>query len=367
MWSSASAKAGHAGHKGGQSLRRGRAVAAIAPAPNTFEPAYNDGVSRKSSYFSSSTIAETGERIRSGDEATTSFKVAQQPRPRVSPSSPCWDLSEGWHVLPHHKTKAALWKALKSEADKHAEDEPVLASHLHSSVLMHDRIELSLAFILANKLSSSTLLPTNLMQTILNAYAVEPDLVEAAVADMQAVYDRDPACVGYMQIMLFFKGFQAIQSYRVAHWLWTNNRQALALALQSRISQQFGVDIHPAAYIGRGVMMDHATGIVIGETAVIGDNVSMLHHVTIGGSGVRTGIRHPTIGHGVLLGAGVTVLGPIHLGYGSKIGAGSVVVHDIPEKCVAVGVPARVIKQDKKLEPCQDMDQAGDFVLDFTI
>jgi serine O-acetyltransferase len=192
-------------------------------------------------------------------------------------------------------------------------------------------------------------------------------IVEDAVADMQAVLDRDPACLGFLQVLLFFKGFQAIQAYRIAHYLWHHGRRSLAYALQSRISQQFDVDIHPAAYIGRGVMMDHATGVVIGETAVIGDNVSMLHRVTIGGSGVNAGIRHPTIGHGVLLGAGTTVLGPIHVGHSTKIGAGSVVVHDLPEKAVAVGVPARVIRQDKKLEPCKDMDQSGDYVLDFII
>jgi serine O-acetyltransferase len=191
-------------------------------------------------------------------------------------------------------------------------------------------------------------------------------LVDDAVADMQAVLDRDPACLGFMQILLFFKGFQAIQCYRVAHHVWQADRRSLALAIQSRISQAFDVDIHPAAHMGRGVMMDHATGIVIGETAVVGDNVSMLHRVTLGGSGASTGIRHPTIGHGVLLGAGTTVLGPIHVGYSSKVGAGSLVVTDVPHKSVAVGVPARVIRQDKMLEPCQDMDSA-DFILDFII
>lgn len=188
-----------------------------------------------------------------------------------------------------------------------------------------------------------------------------------ALADMQAVMDRDPACVGFLQATLFFKGFHAIQSHRIAHWLWTHDRKALALALQSRISEKFHVDVHPAAHIGRGVLLDHATGVVIGETAAIGDNVSMLHHVTIGGSGTRAGQRHPAVGHGVLLGAGVCVLGPIEVGSGTKVGAGSVIVTDLPRKCVAVGVPARIIKQDRTLEPCQDMDQAGDFVLDFNI
>lgn len=191
--------------------------------------------------------------------------------------------------------------------------------------------------------------------------------MDAAVADIQAVKDRDPACLGYIQVLLWFKGFHAIQAQRVAHWLWAQGRTSLALALQSRMSCEFQVDIHPAAYLGRGLMMDHATGVVIGQTAVIGDNVSMLHQVTIGGSGVQATIRHPTIGHGVLVGAGASLLGPITIGYGSKIGSGSVVVKSLPPKCVAVGVPARVIKQDKLLEPCQYMDQAEDFVLEFEI
>lgn len=184
---------------------------------------------------------------------------------------------------------------------------------------------------------------------------------------MQAVLDRDPACDKYTQCMLYFKGFQAVQSQRIAHWLWNQQRRALAIALQSRISEVFHVDIHPAAIIGRGIMIDHATGVVIGETAEIKDNVSMLHHVTIGGSGTGTGKRHPTIGNGVLLGAGTSILGPVTIGCGSKIGAGAVVVHSLPRHCVAVGVPARVIKQNTSCEPCNSMDQCGDFVPDFQI
>ena len=184
---------------------------------------------------------------------------------------------------------------------------------------------------------------------------------------MQAVLDRDPACDKYTQCMLYFKGFQAVQSHRIAHWLWNHGRKALAIALQSRISEVFHVDIHPAAVIGRGVMIDHATGVVIGETTEIKDNVSMLHHVTLGGSGTGKGKRHPTIGHGVLLGAGVSILGPLTVGCGSKIGAGAVVVQNLPPHCVAVGVPARVVKRDTTCEPCDNMDQCKDFVHDFQI
>jgi serine O-acetyltransferase len=151
------------------------------------------------------------------------------------------------------------------------------------------------------------------------AYAADPDIIDAGVADMLACRDRDPACVGYSTCLLYFKGFQALQAHRVAHWLACNGRVALALALQSRVSEVFHVDIHPGAMIGRGVLLDHATGVVIGETAVVGDNVSMLHAVSLGGSGTGSEIRHPTVGHGVLLGAGVAVLGPVVIGAGSKV------------------------------------------------
>ncbi len=168
--------------------------------------------------------------------------------------------------------------------------------------------------------------------------------------------------------MLQFKGYQAVQIYRVSHWLWNQGRQALALALQARVCELFAVDIHPAAVLGRGVMLDHASGIVIGETAVVGDNVSMLHHVSLGGSGTGRGVRHPQVGHGVLLGAGVAVVGPVRVGAGTKVGAGSVVVTDLPAHCVAVGVPARIVKRDIRKEPVREMDQMADMILmDFVI
>ncbi|KAG2483383.1 hypothetical protein HYH03_017735 [Edaphochlamys debaryana] len=201
------------------------------------------------------------------------------------------------------------------------------------------------------------------------AYAAEPDLVEAALADMQAVYDRDPACDKFSQVLLNFKGFQAVQCQRLAHWLWGRGRKTLALALQSHTSEVFHVDIHPAASLGRGIMLDHATGVVIGETAVVGDNVSMLHRVTLGGSGSGRGVRHPRIGHGVLLGAGAVVLGPVKVGSGAKVGAGSVVLTDLPDHVVAVGVPARVVRRDIHLaEPrMRPVDSGLDWAVDFTI
>ncbi|KXZ46071.1 hypothetical protein GPECTOR_47g346 [Gonium pectorale] len=275
--------------------------------------------------------------------------------------------SQGWRPQPHHLTKEQLWQRVRMEAQADAASEPVLASNLYSTILAQPNIEKVMAFLLANKLANPTLLSMQLMRLIADAYADDPDLIDACLADLQAVYDRDPACDKYSQAMLYFKGFQAVQCQRVAHWLWRKGRQPLALAIQSRMSEAFHVDIHPAAQLGRGIMIDHATGVVIGETAVVGDNVSMLHHVTLGGSGTGRGIRHPVIGHGVLLGAGVTVLGPVTVGAGSKVGAGSVVVTDIPCHSVAVGVPAKIIKRDLIKEPVKDMDQCVDFVLDYEI
>lgn len=273
-----------------------------------------------------------------------------------------------WRPSSQHLTKAELWAEVRREAAEQAIQEPVLASFFHMTVIMHDSFEKSLAFLLANKLASSTLLGTQLTRIFLDAYKDDPELLDACVADLQAVYDRDPACETYVQCLVFFKGFQAIQVQRIAHWLFHSGRQALALALQSRMSEVFTVDIHPGAQIGRGVLMDHASGIVIGETAIVGDNVSMLHHVTLGGSGTGAGTRHPTIGNGVLLGAGVSVLGPVVIGHCTKIGAGSVVVTNMPENSVAVGVPARVVKKlDPGEQPTKDMDQIGGFILDYMI
>jgi serine O-acetyltransferase len=224
--------------------------------------------------------------------------------------------------------------------------------------------------VLANKLSCSTLQATQLCELVAAAYAADPALVAATHADLQAVLDRDPACTSYVQCLLFFKGFQALQTHRVAHVLWRAGRLPLALALQSRVSEAFHVDIHPAATLGPGLLLDHATGVVIGETAVVGTNVSLLHHVTLGGTGAAGGNRHPKLGDGVLIGAGVSILGPVSVGDGVKVGAGSVVLSDIPARCTAVGVPARVIMRPPKegappeLDPALDMDQTS-FIKDW--
>ena len=199
-------------------------------------------------------------------------------------------------------------------------------------------------------------------------YAADPGLVDAAEADLKAVFERDPACKGYVQPFLFFKGFLALQTQRVANRLWREGRETMALYLQSRMSELFQVDIHPAARIGRGVFIDHGTGIVIGETAVIGDDVSMLHGVTLGGTGAERGDRHPKIGRGVLLGAGATVLGNIEVGDYAKIASGSVVLKAVPAGCTAAGVPARLVNCPTCDEPARSMDHTlAEMVDDYVI
>ena len=200
------------------------------------------------------------------------------------------------------------------------------------------------------------------------AYANEPGLVATAEADLKAVFERDPACKGYVQPFLFFKGFLALQTHRVAHWMWREGRDTLAFYLQSRMSELFQVDIHPATQIGRGVFMDHGTGIVIGETAVVGDDVSMLHGVTLGGTGAERGDRHPKIGKGVLLGASATVLGNIEIGDYAKIASGSVVLKPVPPGCTAAGVPARLVNCPTCDEPAKSMDHTlAEAVYDYVI
>lgn len=254
----------------------------------------------------------------------------------------------------------ALWEQIRSEAAREALREPMLASFLHSVVLNHKRIEDALSFILASKLGSATLNAVSLRDLIAEALACDPKIITAACADIEAVAARDPACLGYSVPLLYFKGFHAIQAYRVAHYYWTAERKQLALYLQSRISEVFSVDIHPGAKLGKGLLFDHATSIVIGETAVIEDDFSMLHEVTLGGTGKVGGDRHPKVGRGVMIGAGAKILGNIVIGEGAKIGAGSVVLSDVPPHSTVVGVPARQVGYPAHALPALEMDQGLD-------
>ena len=261
-----------------------------------------------------------------------------------------------------------VWAALRNEAEAAAQKESALASLLAAVILNHRTLGGALSYQLARKLGDQELRAMSIREIAEEAYASNPSLVEIAEADLKAVFERDPACKGYVQPFLFFKGFLALQTQRVANWLWTEERETLALYLQSRMSELFQVDIHPATRIGRGVFIDHGTGIVIGETAVIGDDVSMLQDVTLGGTGAERGDRHPKIGKGVLLGAGAKVLGNITIGDYAKIASGSVVLRPVPAGCTAAGVPARLVNCPTCEEPARSMDHTlAEVVYDYVI
>ncbi|AXK38697.1 serine O-acetyltransferase [Crenobacter cavernae] len=250
-----------------------------------------------------------------------------------------------------------LWEAIRAEAADAARDEPLLASFLHMTVLRHGTLEDVLAFHLSSKLASPIMDARALMELFCEALADDGSIARAMRADIRACYDRDPACDAYSMPLLYFKGFHAIQSQRITHWLWKKGRKTLAYFLQNRISEVMGADIHPAAAIGEGIMLDHGTGVVVGETAVIGDNVSLLQGVTLGGTGKVHGDRHPKIGNGVLIGANASILGNIEVGDGAKIGAGSVVLEDVPPHTTVVGVPAREVGRPDEDMPALGMDQ----------
>ncbi|MBT1451737.1 serine O-acetyltransferase [Glaciecola sp. XM2] len=254
-------------------------------------------------------------------------------------------------------TSEAFWFSLKEEAKAVAQKEPLLASYLHACVSSHHNFEDSLSFILANKVSDEVMPALTVNEMFDEAYLLNPAMVEAALLDAQAIVQRDPAVSSYLPVLIHFKGFQALQVHRLAHYLWQKGRKHLALFLQSRNSQVFSVDIHPAAKIGKGVMFDHATGIVIGETAVVEDNVSILQEVTLGGTGNESGDRHPKIGEGVMIGSGAKILGNIKIGKGTKVGAGSVVLDDVPPCVTVVGVPAKIVGKPDCSMPCDSMQQ----------
>ncbi len=250
-----------------------------------------------------------------------------------------------------------VWDQIRTEADAAVREEPLLGGLVHSSILHHKSLDSSLAYRTSMKLASNEM-PEQILREICDwAYRSDQDMGIAARADIVAVYDRDPACDRYILPLLFFKGFQALQAYRVSHWLWREGRRDMARFFQMRVSEVFGVDIHPAARMGKGIMIDHAHSIVIGETAVVGDNVSMLHSVTLGGTGKEEQDRHPKIADGVLIGAGAKVLGNIKVGHCSRIAAGSVVLEEVPPCKTVAGVPARIVGEAGCDQPSVRMDQ----------
>ena len=251
----------------------------------------------------------------------------------------------------------AVWNMLRREVFQKADAEAILASYLHSVVLDHRSLEDALSYLLAGKLSSPYMSAVSLREISDAAFHSSPDIQEAIRRDLSAVANRDPAARGVSEPFLHYKGFHAIEAYRVSHWLWSENRQSLALYYQNRISEVFAVDIHPGARIGKGILIDHGTGVVIGETAVVGDDVSMLHEVTLGGTGKETGDRHPKVGKGVLIGAGAKILGNVRIGEGAKIGAGSVVLNDVPAHTTVAGVPAKIIGAPHTEAPALIMNQ----------
>lgn len=250
-----------------------------------------------------------------------------------------------------------IWKSIRDEVGLEVRREPILASFLHATVLKHDRLEDALSFHLAGKLSTSTLPDMLIREFIDEAFASDQSIGRSIRHDLIAVKERDPAAQGYMEPFLYFKGFHALQSYRVAHWVWKQSRRALACYLQNRISEVFAVDVHPAAIIGKGILIDHGTSVVVGETSVIEDNVSILHEVTLGGTGKEIGDRHPKVREGVLIGAGAKVLGNVEIGEGAKIAAGSVVLNDVSPHTTVAGVPARMVGTPRVSSPALDMNQ----------
>ena len=254
---------------------------------------------------------------------------------------------------------APIWQKLRFDAKAQGDLEPALSSYLSATVLNHETFAEALCYQLAQKAGGPDMSALQIREICEEAYKTDPAIVAAAERDLQAVLDRDPATRSTLQPFLFFKGFLSLQTHRVAHWLWGQGRETLAFFLQSRMSELYGVDIHPAAPIGSGVFIDHATGVVIGETARVGDDVSMLHGVTLGGTGKVFTDRHPKIGNGVLLGAGAKVLGNIKVGDEARVGSGSVVLSDVPPRCSVAGVPAKPVG-GACAQPSKTMDQRFD-------
>ncbi len=250
-----------------------------------------------------------------------------------------------------------VWNRVRQEAEQVCVDEPALAGFVLSSILTHDTLEEAVAYRIAARIGHGPLPPDLIVHAYMDMAAKQPSIAMDVRADLMAVVERDPACARFIEPLLYFKGFHAIQIHRLAHWLWNAGRVDFALYLQSLSSQVLQTDINPAARIGRGVFLDHATGLVVGATAVIGDDVSILQEVTLGGTGKERGDRHPKVGSGVLIGAGAKVLGNITIGNCARIASGSVVLEAVPGNTTVAGVPARVIGTAGCAEPAQSMDQ----------
>jgi len=250
-----------------------------------------------------------------------------------------------------------IWSEIRKEAQTAMTAEPALGSFIFATVLGHDRLEDAICHRLAQRIQHADVDAVLLNQTFQGVLSGRQHLGEVFRADLAAVFDRDPACNRYLEPLLYYKGFHALVTYRFAHELWNHGRHDFALYLQSQSAHMFSTDIHPAAKLGQGIMLDHAHGFVVGETAVVGDNCSFLHAVTLGGSGKETGDRHPKIGENVLIGAGAKILGNITVGEGSRIAAGSVVLNDVPAHVTVAGVPAKVVGSAGSAEPALDMEQ----------
>ena len=250
-----------------------------------------------------------------------------------------------------------IWKQLRAEAEGVVASEPALAGFVYTTILNHGRLENAVAHRIADRLDSATLDGGVINRAFAEMAEASRDYSVALRADLVAVYDRDPACTRFIEPVLYFKGFHAIETHRLAHWLYGTGQQDLALYLQSRASEVFQVDINPAVPMGKGIFIDHATGVVIGATAIIEDDVSILQNVTLGGTGKESGDRHPKVRRGVLIGAGAKVLGNIEIGSCSRVAAGSVVLKPVPANATVAGVPAKVVGQAGCAEPSRTMDQ----------
>ncbi len=250
-----------------------------------------------------------------------------------------------------------LWTRLRADAEALLAAEPALSSFILATILQQPSLEASVVHRIAQRLDHADLPAELIRQAFAQALAEDPGIAEAIRADILAVLDRDPAANRLIEPVLYFKGFHAIQTHRLAHHLLKQGRRDFALYLQSRSSAVFQIDINPAAVLGKGLFFDHATGIVIGETVVIEDDVSILQDVTLGGTGKELGDRHPKIRRGVLIGAGAKILGNIEVGHCARVAAGSVVLTPVPHNTTVAGVPARVVGEAGCAEPARSMIQ----------